>query len=82
MIDTEYLDITLQDIYQRLMVDADDVGMAYDEVLQYVEQFEMDEDMLYSFIKEKVEETKEKKKMKKGRDMMESLKRSLRDPLS
>lgn len=62
MIDTEYLDITLQDIYQRLMVDADDVGMAYDEVLQYVEQFEMDEDMLYSFIKEKVEETKEKTK--------------------
>tara|TARA_R100000005_G_C4832144_1_gene107959 strand:+ start:306 stop:554 length:249 start_codon:yes stop_codon:yes gene_type:complete len=82
MIDTEYLDITLQDIYQRLMVDADDVGMAYDEVLQYVEQFEMDEDMLFSFIKEKIEETKEKKKMEKGREMMESLKRSLRDPLS
>ena len=82
MIDTEYLDITLQDIYQRLMVDADDVGMAYDEVLQYVEQFEMDEDMLLSFIKEKIEETKEKKKMERGREMMESLKRSLRDPLS
>jgi|TARA_B100000085_G_scaffold19662_1_gene16768 hypothetical protein len=82
MIDTEYLDITLQDIYQRLMVDADDVGMAYDEVLQYVEQFEMDEDMLFSFIKEKIEETKERKKMEKGREMMESLKRSLRDPLS
>jgi hypothetical protein len=82
MIDTEYLDITLQDIYQRLMVDADDVGMAYDEVLQYVEQFEMDEDMLFSFIKEKIEETKEKKKMERGREMMESLKRSLRDPLS
>jgi hypothetical protein len=81
MIDTEYLDITLQDIYQRLMVDADDVGMAYDEVLQYVEQFEMDEDMLYSFIKEKVEETKEKNKAKKGKEMMESLKRSLRDPM-
>ena len=82
MIDTEYLDITLQDIYQRLMVDADDVGMAYDEVLQYVEQFEMDEDMLFSFIKEKIEETKERKKMERGREMMESLKRSLRDPLS
>ena len=82
MIDTEYLAITLQDIYQRLMVDADDVGMAYDEVLQYVEQFEMDEDMLFSFIKEKIEETKEKKKMERGREMMESLKRSLRDPLS
>jgi hypothetical protein len=81
MIDTEYLDITLQDIYQRLMVDADDVGMAYDEVLQYVEQFEMDEDMLYSFIKEKVEENKEKNKAKKGKEMMESLKRSLRDPM-
>ena len=42
----------------------------------------MDEDMLFSFIKEKIEETKERKKMEKGREMMESLKRSLRDPLS
>jgi len=64
------------------VIDADDVGMSYDEVMMYVEQFEMDEDMLYSFIKEKVEETKEKNKTEKGRKMMESLKRSLRDPLS
>lgn len=78
-IDSENLIEILQDIYQRLMIDVDDVGMTYDEVLQYVEQFEMDEDMLYSFIKEKVEENKEKKK---GRDVMESLKRALRDPLS
>jgi hypothetical protein len=80
MIDTEYLDTTLQDIYQRLMVDADDVGMAYDEVLQYVEQFEMDEDMLFSFIKDKVSEEKEMSKSEKGKKMMESLKRSLKDP--
>ena len=82
MIDIEYLPETLQDIYLRLMVDADDVGMSYDEVMMYVEQFEMDEDMLFSFVKEKVEETKEKNKTEKGRKMMESLKRSLRDPLS
>ena len=60
MIDTDDLPFVLQDIYQRLMVDADDVGMAYDEVLQYVEQFEMDEDMLFSFIKDKIEESKDK----------------------
>ena len=64
------------------MIDADDVGLALDDVMMYVEQFEMDEDMLYSFIKEKVEETKENNKTEKGRKMMESLKRSLRDPLS
>lgn len=79
MIDTDNLEQILQDIYQRLMIDADDVGMAYDEVLQYVENFEMDEDMLFSFIKNKVKENKENKK---GRDVMESLKRALRDPLS
>jgi len=53
--------------------------MAYDEILQYVENFEMDEDMLFSFIKDKVKENKE---VRKGRDVMESLKRALRDPLS
>jgi hypothetical protein len=82
MIELEYLSDILQDIYQALMIDADDVGLALDEIMMYVEEFEMDEDMLFSFIKEKVEETKEKKKMEKGRKMMESLKRSLRDPLS
>jgi uncharacterized protein YaaW (UPF0174 family) len=78
MIDIEYLPETLQDIYLRLMVDADDVGMSYDEVMMYVEQFEMDEDMLFSFVKEKLEENKKKD----GKEVMESLKRSLRDPLS
>mgnify|MGYP000350044114 CR=1 FL=1 len=78
MIDIEYLPETLQDIYLRLMVDADDVGMSYDEVMMYVEQFEMDEDMLFSFVKEKIEENKKKD----GKEVMESLKRSLRDPLS
>lgn len=80
MIDIEYLPETLQDIYQRLMVDADDVGMSYDEVMMYVEQFEMDEDMLFSFVKEKIEDKKEMEKGEQGRKMMESLKRSLRDP--
>jgi hypothetical protein len=78
MIDIEYLPETLQDIYLRLMVDADDVGMSYDEAMMYVEQFEMDEDMLFSFVKEKIEENKKKD----GKEVMESLKRSLRDPLS
>lgn len=79
MIELEYLSDILQDIYQALMIDADDVGLALDEVLQYVEQFEMDEDMLYSFIKEKVEEKKESDKGEKGKDMIESLRRSLKD---
>ena len=78
MIDIESLPETLQDIYLRLMVDADDVGMSYDEVMMYVEQFEMDDDMLFSFVKEKIEENKKKD----GKEVMESLKRSLRDPLS
>ena len=78
-IDVENLPELLQNIYQKLVIDADDVGMAYDEVLQYVEQFEMDEDMLFSFIKEKVEEKKESDKGENGRDMIESLKRSLKD---
>ena len=50
--------------------------VTYDEILQYVEQFEMDEDMLFSFIKERLENKKEKDK---GKDMIESLRRSLKD---
>jgi len=78
MIELEYLSDILQDIYQSLMIDADDVGLALDEIMMYVQEFEMDEDMLYSFIKEKVEETKENKNAEKGKQMMESLKRALR----
>lgn len=75
-VDSENLPEILQNIYQKLSIDADDLGMAYDEVLQYVEEFEMDEDMLFSFIKERLENKKEKDK---GRDMIESLRRSLKD---
>ena len=82
MIELDDLPSSLQNIYDTLVIDADDVGLALDDVMMYVEQFEMDEDMLYSFIKEKVEETKENNKTEKGRKMMESLRRSLRDPLS
>ena len=78
MIDIEILPQIVQDIYQRLMVDADDVGMALDEIMMYVQEFEMDEDMLFSFIEDKIEETKENKKAEKGKQMMESLKRALR----
>ena len=78
MIDIEILPQIVQDIYQRLMVDADDVGMALDEIMMYVQEFEMDEDMLFSFIEEKIEETKENKNAEKGKQMMESLKRALR----
>ena len=76
MIDIDNLPSILQNIYDTLVIDADDVGLALDDVMMYVEQFEMDEDMLFSFIKEKVEEKKEKNK---GRDMIESLRRSLKD---
>ena len=78
MIDIEILPQIVQDIYQRLMVDADDVGMALDEIMMYVQEFEMDEDMLFSFIEDKIEETKENKNTEKGKEMMESLKRALR----
>jgi hypothetical protein len=79
MIELDDLPSILQNIYDTLVIDADDVGLALDEIMMYVEQFEMDEDMLFSFIKEKVEEKKESDKGKNGRDMIESLKRSLKD---
>jgi len=79
MIDIDDLPSILQNIYDTLVIDADDVGLALDDVMMYVEQFEMDEDMLFSFIKEKVEEKKESDKGEKGKDMIESLRRSLKD---
>ena len=78
MIDIDDLPSILQNIYDTLVIDADDVGLALDDIMMYVQEFDMDEDMLYSFIKEKVEETKENKKTEKGKEMMESLKRALR----
>ena len=81
MIDIDDLPSILQNIYDTLVIDADDVGLALDEVIMYVQEFEMDEDMLYSFIKERVEKTKENNKVEKGKEMIESLKRALRDPL-
>jgi hypothetical protein len=79
MIDIDDLPSILQNIYDTLVIDADDVGLALDDIMMYVEQFEMDEDMLFSFIKEKVEEKKESDKGEKGKDMIESLRRSLKD---
>jgi hypothetical protein len=79
MIDIDELPSILQNIYDTLVIDADDVGLALDDIMMYVEQFEMDEDMLFTFIKEKVEEKKESDKGEKGKDMIESLKRSLKD---
>jgi len=80
MIDIDDLPSILQNIYDTLVIDADDVGLALDDIMMYVQEFDMDEDMLYSFIKEKVEETKENKNAEKGKKMMESLKRALHDP--
>lgn len=80
MIDIEILPQIVQDIYQRLMVDADDVGLALDDIMMYVQEFDMDEDMLFSFIEDKIEETKENNNTEKGKKMMESLKRALHDP--
>lgn len=79
MIEIDDLPSILQNIYDTLAIDADDVGLALDDIMMYIQEFDMDEDMLYSFIKDKVEETKEKNKIEKGREMIESLKRSLRD---
>ena len=79
MIELDDLPSILQNIYDTLVINTDDVGLALDDIMMYVQEFDMDEDMLYSFIKDKVEETKEKNEIEKGRDMIESLKRSLRD---
>ena len=65
-IDAENINELLQDIYQRLMIDADDVGLAPDDILQYVQEFEMDEDQLFSFIKDKISEKKENKDVKES----------------
>jgi hypothetical protein len=66
MIDIDDLPSVLQNIYDTLVIDADDVGLALDEVMMYVEQFEMDEDMLLSFIKDKISEKKENKDIKEA----------------
>jgi len=79
MIEIDDLPSILQNIYDTLVIDADDVGLALDDIMMYIQEFDMDEDMLYSFIKDKVEETKEKNEIEKGREMIESLKRSLKD---
>ena len=50
----------LQDIYQRLAVDSEDVGMAADEIYAYVKKFNLNRDSLYSFIKDKLAEPKKK----------------------
>ncbi len=44
----------LQDIYQRLMITADDIDMSVDEIYAYAKKFKLNRDSLYSFIKSKV----------------------------
>ena len=66
MIDIDDLPSILQNIYDTLVIDADDVGLALDDVMMYVQEFEMDEDMLYSFIKDKISEKKENKDVKEA----------------
>ena len=66
MIDIDDLPSVLQNIYDTLVIDADDVGLALDDVMMYVQEFEMDEDMLYSFIKDKISEKKENKDIKEA----------------
>ncbi len=78
MIEIDDLPSILQNIYDTLVIDADDVGLALDDIMMYVQEFEMDEDMLFSFIEEKIEENKQVD----GKEVMESLKRALRDVLS
>ena len=65
-IDAENINEILQDIYQRLMVDADDVGLTPDDILMYVQEFELDEDQLFSFIKDKIEDNKEKSEVEES----------------
>lgn len=50
----------LQDIYQRLAITADDIGMSADEIYAYVKKFNLNKDTLYSFIKDKLAAPKKK----------------------
>ena len=67
---------TLQDIYQRLAVTPEDVGMSADEILAYVKKFNLNRDTLYSFIKDKLAKpaNQEGKKQPTFEDYMEILK--------
>jgi hypothetical protein len=68
----------LQDIYQRLMITADDVDMSVDEIYAYAKKFKLNRDSLYSFIKSKVTyspaTTKMENKKPSFEDYMEILK--------
>ena len=68
----------LQDIYQRLMITADDVDMSVDEIYAYAKKFKLNRDSLYSFIKSKVTyspvTTKMENKKLSFEDYMEILK--------
>jgi hypothetical protein len=44
----------LQDIYQRLMITADDIDMSVDEIYAYAKKFKLNRDSLYSFIKNRI----------------------------
>lgn len=50
----------LQDIYQRLAIEPEELGMAADEIYAYVKKFNLNRDSLYSFIKDKLSEPKKK----------------------
>ena len=44
----------LQDIYQRLAITPEEVGMSVDEISAYAKKFNLNRDTLYSFIKDKL----------------------------
>ena len=50
----------LQDIYQRLAIEPEELGMSSDEIYAYVKKFNLNRDSLYSFIKDKLAEPKKK----------------------
>ena len=50
----------LQDIYQRLAIEPEELGMSSDEIYAYVKKFNLNRDSLYSFIKDKLSEPKKK----------------------
>jgi hypothetical protein len=67
---------TLQDIYQRLMVTPEEVGMSVDEIYAYVKKFNLNRDSLYSFIKARLAKpmSKENKKQPTYEEYLEILK--------
>ena len=51
---------TLQNIYNQLGIEPEEVSQSPDEILHYVKLYDLDEDTLYTYIKDLVKESEGK----------------------